>query len=192
MWANVQCGLPLDKHGFREGISTLDHILILCALIKQKPFAGRCLYSCFVDFKKTLWLVSTWQVLGTPPTTRHTTTFITNWKNNVYHNLCKSTNQKGCACEVMSDIGVKQACPFSLILFNLYIDELETCMDETNGCSSCLYVVAILLYIDDVVLLSKSWPSLQRVMNKLSKFCTLLALMWIYLRPKSLDTTKEP
>lgn len=34
--------------------------------------------------------------------------------------------------ELMSNSGVKQTCPFFLTLFSLYIDELETCMDETN------------------------------------------------------------
>ena len=37
---------------FGEGGSTLDHILTLRTLIEQEIFASRCLYSCFVDFKK--------------------------------------------------------------------------------------------------------------------------------------------
>jgi hypothetical protein len=42
-------------------------------------------------------------------------------------------------------------------LVRLYIDELETNLDKIDGNSSCLFhiVVAILLYADDVVLLSK-------------------------------------
>ena len=60
--------------------------------------------------------------------------------------------------EVMSNIGVKQRCPLSPILFGLYIDELETYLDEISGDSPCLFntMVAILLNVDNVVLLSKS------------------------------------
>ena len=66
--------------------------------------------------------------------------------------------------EVMSDIGVKQRCPLSPTLFGLYVDKLETYLDEINRESPCLFntMVAILLYVDDVVLLSKFGPCLQR------------------------------
>ena len=42
-------------------------------------------------------------------------------------------------------------------LFGLYIYELDTYLDEIDGDSPCLFntVVAILLYVDDVVMLSK-------------------------------------
>jgi hypothetical protein len=52
----------------------------------------------------------------------------------------------------MSNIGFKQGCPLSLTLFGLYIDELETYLDEIDGDSMCLFtkVVAILLYVDNV------------------------------------------
>ena len=80
--------------------------------------------------------------------------------------------------EVMSDTGVKQGCPLSPTLFNLYIDELQTYLDEFNRDSPCLFntVVAILLYVDVVVLLSRSSTSLQRLLNKLNEFCTSSSL----------------
>ena len=80
--------------------------------------------------------------------------------------------------EVMSDIGVKQGCPLSPTLFGLYIDELETYLDEIDEDSLSLFntVVAILLYVDDVVLLSRSCAGLQRLLNKLYEFCTSSSL----------------
>ena len=80
--------------------------------------------------------------------------------------------------EVMSDIGVNQGCPLSPTLFVLYIDELETYLDEIDGDSLCLFytVVAILLSADDVVMLSKSGAGLQRLLNKLYEFCTSSSL----------------
>ena len=54
-------------------------------------------------------------------------------------------------------------------LFDLYINELETYLDEINRDSPCLFnkVVAILCHVDDVVILSNSGAHLQRLMNKL-------------------------
>ena len=59
--------------------------------------------------------------------------------------------------EVMSNINVKQWCPLSPTLFDLCIDELETCLDEIDGDSLCLFntMVVIILYVGDVILLFK-------------------------------------
>ena len=43
--------------GLGEGRSIVDHILTLCTLIRQQIFAGRCLYSCLVDFTKAFDIV---------------------------------------------------------------------------------------------------------------------------------------
>ena len=61
--------------------------------------------------------------------------------------------------ELMSDIGDKQGCLISPTLFSLYIDELETYVDEINKDFPCLFnaVVAIPLCAENVVLLSKSY-----------------------------------
>lgn len=48
-------------------------------------------------------------------------------------------------------------------LFKLYIEEIEIHLDKINVNPPCLVntVVAISLYIDNVVMLSKSWLGLQ-------------------------------
>ena len=59
-------------------------------------------------------------------------------------------------------------------LFGLYTDELETYLDKINGDSLCLFntMVAILLYVDDVVLLSRSCICLQQLLTSYMRFCT--------------------
>lgn len=80
--------------------------------------------------------------------------------------------------EVMSDIGVKQRCPLSLTLFSFYIDEHETYLDEIDGEAPCLFntMLAILLYADDVALLSEFGPCLQRLLSKLYEYCSSSSL----------------
>jgi hypothetical protein len=78
----------------------------------------------------------------------------------------------------MVDFGVKQGCPLPPTLLGLYIDEFDTYLDKINGDSLCLFkmIVAILLYADDVVMIFKSKACLQRLLNKLHKFCTSSSL----------------
>ena len=47
-------------------------------------------------------------------------------------------------------------------------------LDEIDGDSPCLFdtVVAVLLYVDNVVLLFKPWACLQRILNKIHEFHT--------------------
>ena len=57
-------------------------------------------------------------------------------------------------------IGVKQGCPLSPTLFGIYIDELEAFLhehiQEVDGCLLHHVLISILLFADDVVLLSSS------------------------------------
>jgi len=66
---------------------------------------------------------------------------------------------------VSGTIGVKQGCPLSPTLFGLYIDDLEDFLRlHTNIDDSCLFYhiqIAILLFADDVILLSHSQEGLQ-------------------------------
>ena len=58
-------------------------------------------------------------------------------------------------------------------------DELETHLDEIDMDSPCLFniVVAIFLYVDGVVLLSKSRACLQRIVNNVYEFCSSSKIM---------------
>lgn len=63
-------------------------------------------------------------------------------------------------------------------LFGFYIDELENFLAETDGDSILLLdvLIKILLYVDDMDLLSQSVASLQRLLDHLQSFlCQIIA-----------------
>ena len=72
-----------------------------------------------------------------------------------------------------SDIGVKQGCPLSPTLFGLYIDKLEEWKNKANGEGIELaeYVIRLLLYADDLILIAKTTKGLREHLKNLETFC---------------------
>ena len=76
-----------------------------------------------------------------------------------------------------SDIGVKQGCPLSPMLFGLCIDRLEQMVQEyalQEGIKEVLIgnaVIMLLLYADDVVLFTHTLEDAQKMMEVLKAFC---------------------
>ncbi|KAH9299597.1 hypothetical protein KI387_031279, partial [Taxus chinensis] len=72
-----------------------------------------------------------------------------------------------------SNIGVKQGCPLSPTLFGLYIDKLEDWLNKTEGGGIQLasFVVKLLLYADDLILISKIAQGLREQLKALELFC---------------------
>ena len=79
--------------------------------------------------------------------------------------------QKGVLEPITSNLGLKQGCPLSPILFNIYLDDVKNIFDD-----SCdpIYIqennINHFLYADDMVLLSSSKCGLQNCLDKLQTF----------------------
>ena len=101
---------------------------------------------------------------------------------------------KGLLEAVASTIGVKQGCPLSPTLFGLYIDDVSHYIETFGRLEACLAGIAIqiLLYADDIVLISDSPEGLQRHLNALKLFCTDkgLSINMDKIKVMVLNTTK--
>ena len=81
---------------------------------------------------------------------------------------------EGLTTSFRCNIGVKQGCPLSPNLFGLYLDELEKILLEVpnNEAPTIAGIqVPLLLYADDLTLLSSSQRSLQNLLDRLHAFC---------------------
>ncbi len=81
---------------------------------------------------------------------------------------------EGLSARFSCGIGVKQGCPLSPLLFGLYLDRLEKHLDALVGDSSPQLadtVVKVLLYADDLALMSETPQGLHKQIDVLSEFC---------------------
>jgi len=80
---------------------------------------------------------------------------------------------KGLSTWFSCGIGVKQGCPLSPLLFGLYLDGLEKHLDALDGNSPpqlADIIVKLLLYANDLALMSETPQGLQRQIDALSEF----------------------
>ena len=70
--------------------------------------------------------------------------------------------------------GVRQGCPLSPNLFNIYINDIEKRLSGVNNSPITLdngTDISCLLYVDDIVIMSPSEEGLQKCQDELNKFC---------------------
>ena len=156
-----------------QGCRTSDHIFLLQTIVEKvvKNQKGK-LYAAFIDFKKAYDTVNRDLLLQRLKALGINGIFLRNieamYKTTGYFIKVKSGHLEN---KINSNLGLKQGCPLSPMLFNLYIDDIEDMFDE--DCEP-VYIqnerISHFLYADALVLLSHSSGGLQRCLDRVSGF----------------------
>ena len=166
--------IPHCQIGYKKGVSTTDHILTLKNIIDKYILrASRtCLFTCFVDFKSafdTVWRRALLFKLVKLGITGNFLSVIESMYSSVFYcvKLDGAISEK-----IPSNVGVKQGCVLSPLLFNLYLSDLPSIFDES--CDPIdLYgsKLGCLMFADDLVILSESSKGLQKAIDRLQDYC---------------------
>ncbi len=173
-WAEVHGVKARGQVGFRKNYRTTDNVFVLRPLIdkqkkaRQEGGGGGKLYCCFVDFKNTVPRALLWQVLEDLGVQGRLLDII---KSMYAHECAAVRTSEGLSEIFRCFVKVKQGCPLSPTLFGLYVDGLEKHLLETNGTDAPELggnLAPLLLYADDLILMSTSPEGLQRQLDSVN------------------------
>ncbi len=193
-WAEEHAVKAKGQAGFRKDFRTTDNIFILRTLIdkqrqtRQKGKASK-LYCCFVDFRKAFDTVPRavlWQVLEELGVCGRILDII---KSLYARDSAAVRSSQGISAIFRCLMGVKQRCPLSPTLFEFYVDGLEKHLLETADIVAPTLMgvmVPLLLYADDLILMSESAEGLQKQLDALASFCEHVAVQ----RPLTINLSK--
>lgn len=173
-WAEENNVRAACQAGFRQDHRTTDHIFVLQTLLDQARAKKTKLYCCFVDFRKAFDLVPRarlWQRLEEAGIGGQMLAALKSMYADV---RARVATAEGLSNTFECSMGVKQGCPLSPLLFGLYIDRLEPLIAACGGDPPTLHdtPVPMLLYADDLLLISTSPADLQRQLDALQTFCS--------------------
>ena len=161
-----------NQIGFMEGFRTSDHIFLLQTVVEKVIKKNRKrLFCVFVDFKKAYDTVDRNLLLRKLQNLGINGVFYKNIAAMYMNTEYSIKLDKGTLDPIKSNLGLKQGCPLSPILFNIYIDDIKNIFDHTcDPIDLQGKQINYFLYADDLVLLSTSKDGLQNCLDRLQNF----------------------
>eukprot|EP00245_Coleochaete_scutata_P010377 TRINITY_DN3619_c0_g1_i11.p1 TRINITY_DN3619_c0_g1~~TRINITY_DN3619_c0_g1_i11.p1 ORF type:complete len:1206 (-),score=200.47 TRINITY_DN3619_c0_g1_i11:736-4353(-) len=173
-WAERHGIRARGQAGFRKGFGTAQHLFMLRVLTdKVRGKAWKKLYCAFVDFSKAFDTIPRdmlWKRLGEVGIEGSMLHSLQAMYQNV---ACQVVTPEGLTNPFPSSMGVKQGCPLSPLLFGIYIDNLESHLSNVDTHPPKLQGqdIPLLMFADDVVLMSNKREGLQKALDGLSVYC---------------------
>ena len=166
-----------EQNGFRASRSCIDHIFVLCSILRNRKSQNLSTFLTFIDFKKAfdtvernllLFKLSEIGICG--PMYNAIASLYSNPRSRIILNDQK-TDYFDCP------IGVKQGDCLSPTLFAIFINDLATELKQSNIGIHFNYeldlsiLVNVLLYADDIVLIAADEQDLQSLILIVEAWC---------------------
>ena len=189
-----------EQNGFRACRSCIDHLFVLCTILRNRKLSGKETFLCYIDYKKAfdsvdrnLLLYKLSQIGITGNMYRAISSLYSNPRSRVILNNEHETEYFDCP------VGVKQGDCLSPTLFAIFINDLAIEIKKSNigVILEENMVVNILLYADDIVLLAEKEQDLQSLLFIVENWCkkwrleiNLTKTNIMHIRPKRKNQSK--
>ena len=172
-YSNI-CNILVDEqNGFRKNSSCSDHIFTLSSVIQNRLHENKATFAAFLDMEKAFDRVN------------RDLLFLRLLEYGIdgkLYNSIKNMYDDNKSSILLNDLstdwfivtsGVRQGDTLSPILFSLFINELAVGVKNLN---LGIDIGGILLYADDIVLMSESEENLQKILDYCHKWCWMLKI----------------
>lgn len=160
--ARVSPALRQEQAGFRPHKSTIDHINSLRVIVEQSVEWRSPLYMCFIDFEKAFDKLNH-SVIWSALRCKNVPLKLISLIKCLYHSAsCRIKHGKALSRTVKVEIGARQGCVLSPLLFNIVLDTiLKSALQNGKGITWGLQGrLNDLDYADDICLLAHSFSDL--------------------------------
>ena len=174
-WEQINNKITAAQAGFRRGFSTIDNLFVIRTVVDKELARKRGkVYGCFVDLEKAFDKVSRNALYYKLQQSGMSTSMIQRIRA-IYKqvNFCIKANSKEVTSLINSRLGLRQGCQLSPILFSLFMNDVEMKIHDaqTHPPQIGEASIPLLMYADDLVILSRTVVGMQRALNALSEYC---------------------
>jgi ribosomal protein L37AE/L43A len=171
--------LPDNSLGFRKGIRTEDAMFVLKKVSEKYQNLGKKIYTVFVDFAKFYDTIDHGLLLDkiyNLGISGNVFNVIRNMYKNVQYSV-KISEENGTrlTAPFKSNIGLKQGCPLSPTLANLFLHDIHKNFDTGDIELEGKHLNSI-TWADDLVFFTLSQQNAQNSLNSLSDYCKKMKL----------------
>ncbi len=181
-----------EQNGFRQGRSTIDHLGSLTCVVETRMKKKLSTFTAFIDFSKAYDRIDRnllWHKLSRIGISGNMSSSL----KSLYENVQCTVRINGHKTEWFEvGAGLKQGCILSPLLFNLFINDLVYGMKLLNCGVMCGNIsLSVLLYADDIVLISDKEEHLQCMLSYLAEWCNEWGLSINFNKSKVMHFRRE-
>jgi len=164
------------QRGFRRKGSTHDHLITLRTAISEYRKNNKQIYTTALDITNAYGSVIHQKLLKIGKDIGLNDSTVDLVKAMLDNNAINVLASGAISTPFTASMGVPQGDPSSPLLFNLYINQLTTLIDKFKGITVMGQKVVLLLYADDILILSESKQEMQQILNAIAKEALQLGL----------------
>ena len=162
-----------NQIGFKQKSRTSDHLFTLNTITNNKKIKHKKVFSAFIDLRKafdTVWRTGLFYKILKDNFPHHISKILISMYTDTHYRI---KFEDGVSHISSSERGVKQGDVLSPLLFNYFINDLVKELSHPNMDPVVIENNSynILLYADDIVLLSETDSGLQNCLNRLHSYC---------------------